>query len=104
MTNPNIVTYPAVFTATEDDGYFVTFPDIDRATTSGQSLGESLVNATTVLGRALKNHRDDLPVATTLTELTHQHPTEFIQFVAVDLDHAPEQSLPEDTDQIRVAG
>lgn len=98
MDKSNIVTYPAVFFADEADGYTVAFPDIDQAHTRGASLGASLVNATTVLGRALRNRPDQLPAATTLTELTHRYPSEFIQFVAVDLEHVPEQALPEDDD------
>ncbi|WP_239072106.1 type II toxin-antitoxin system HicB family antitoxin [Levilactobacillus brevis] len=50
MTKSNIVTYPAVFHDNEVGGYTVTFPDIEDATTSGQTLGESLVNAAIVLG------------------------------------------------------
>ncbi|AJA80837.1 type II toxin-antitoxin system HicB family antitoxin [Levilactobacillus brevis] len=45
MTKANIVTYPAVFHDNEAGGYIVTFPDIEEAMTSGQTLGESLVNS-----------------------------------------------------------
>lgn len=40
MTKSSIVTYPAVFHDNEVGGYTVTFPDIEDATTSGQTLGE----------------------------------------------------------------
>lgn len=74
MTKANIVTYPAVFHDNEAGGYIVTFPDIEEAMTSGQTLGESLVNATTVLGQTLHHHPMVLPTATTITELMHQYP------------------------------
>ena len=69
MTKTNIVTYPAVFVANDDDSYTVTFPDVNAATTTGQDLGESLINATTVLGRYLQDHQNSLPDATTMTQL-----------------------------------
>ena len=94
MTKSNIVTYPAVFHDNEVGGYTVTFPDIEDATTSGQTLGESLVNAAIVLGQTLH----DLPSATTITELMHQYPMAFIQFVAVDLNQVIESAVP--TDQV----
>lgn len=96
MTKANIVTYPAVFHDNEAGGYIVTFPDIEEAKTSGQTLGESLVNATTVLGQTLHHHPMVLPTATTITELMHQYPMAFIQFVAVDLDQVIEHAVPTD--------
>lgn len=98
MIKTNIVTYPAVFVANDDDSYTVTFPDVNAATTTGQDLGESLINATTVLGRYLQDHQNSLPDATTMTQLQHQYPTDFIQFVAVDLCDVPQRALPEDAD------
>ncbi|GEA99613.1 type II toxin-antitoxin system HicB family antitoxin [Levilactobacillus brevis] len=98
MTKSNIVTYPAVFHDNEVGGYTVTFPDIEDATTSGQTLGESLVNAAIVLGQTLHDQPTVLPSATTITELMHQYPMAFIQFVAVDLNQVIESAVP--TDQV----
>ncbi|ABJ64052.1 type II toxin-antitoxin system HicB family antitoxin [Levilactobacillus brevis] len=98
MTKSNIVTYPAVFHDNEVGGYTVTFPDIEDATTSGQTLGESLVNAAIVLGQTLHDQPTVLPSATTITELMHQYPMAFIQFVAVDLNQVIARAVP--TDQV----
>lgn len=91
MNNSTIVTYPAVLAANEDDGYTVIFPDIADAVTGGRSLGESLFNAEITLGRFLVNHQEALPQASTMTSLAHRYPTDFIQFVAVDLNQVKPQ-------------
>lgn len=93
MSKTNIVTYPVVLAANAAEGYTAIFPDVTAATTSGDSLGESLVNATTALGHTLRNRQDDLPTASTMTELAHRYPTDFIQFVAVDLSNVVDPVL-----------
>ncbi|GEO69279.1 type II toxin-antitoxin system HicB family antitoxin [Levilactobacillus acidifarinae] len=93
MKKTSIVTYPAVLIADDADGYTVIFPDIADAVTGGQDLGESLVNATATLGRFLVNYHGTLPVPSTMTELTHRYPADFIQFVAVDLANVATQPV-----------
>lgn len=102
MHKTNIVTYPAVFIAEQDDSYTVVFPDVADAVTGGQDLGESLVNATTTLGRFLVNQQADLPQASTMTQLQHRYPTDFVQLVAVDLAKVTPQSLWEHRDEVDV--
>ena len=85
MKKTTIVTYPAVFVADEAEGYTVVFPDVPDVMAGGQSLGESLVNATDALGRFLYTQQANLPGASTITELEHRYPADFIQFVAADL-------------------
>ncbi|CAJ1225108.1 type II toxin-antitoxin system HicB family antitoxin [Levilactobacillus zymae] len=96
MKKTSIVTYPAVFIADDADGYTVIFPDIADAVTGGRDLGESLVNATATLGRFLVDHQSNLPVASTMTQLTHRYPADFIQFVAVDLNNVATQPVETD--------
>jgi len=95
MKKTTIVTYPAVFVADEAEGYTVVFPDVPDVMAGGQSLGESLVNATDVLGRFLYTQQANLPSASTITELEHRYPADFIQFVAADLVTA-EKRLQQD--------
>ena len=102
MTKTTIVTYPAVFLADEGDGYTVVFPDVTDAVTGGRTLGESLINAETTLGRFLVNHQTQLPKASTMTELAHRYPADFIQFVAVDLSQVTPQPWQHQLSGLRI--
>lgn len=55
--------YPAVFTKTED-GYLVTFPDVENCFTDGSTLNEALDMAQDVLNLMLMTMEDEgLPIA-----------------------------------------
>ncbi|MCL2109695.1 MAG: type II toxin-antitoxin system HicB family antitoxin [Oscillospiraceae bacterium] len=52
--------YPAIFEQSETgSGYFVSFPDVESAFTSGKNLMEAMELATDVLGTMLYTHETD---------------------------------------------
>ena len=55
--------YPAQFTAAEEGGFVVTFPDIPEAITQGESLEDAMLHAADALTSALDFYIEDgLPI------------------------------------------
>ena len=75
--------YPAIFTPTEE-GYAVTFPDVPRCYTCGDSLAHAIEMAEDVLAMMLVSTEDEKhPIPPASETLPHEAP-QFINFIKAD--------------------
>ncbi|WP_338208601.1 hypothetical protein [Lactiplantibacillus paraxiangfangensis] len=86
MSNPNFVSYPAVFSQV---GHSITviFPDILELSVSGESYAEAIVNATASLKHYLEKNSNST-LASKPESLKHMRasfPEDLVQLVAVEL-------------------
>lgn len=81
--------YPAVFHEAESEqGYWVSFPDLDGCMTQGTSLEEAVSMATEALGLYVeslkKDLKKDLPVASVPSKLALDKDTDFVMMIEYD--------------------
>ncbi len=82
MKYPDYYMYPAVFQL-DGDMWTVTFPDIDNAFTSADSLEEAIIDAQAVLEDCMyfrEEQNDDIPKPSRMSQLS-EVPGGFVQMV-----------------------
>jgi predicted RNase H-like HicB family nuclease len=82
MKLPDFYSYPAIFT-TDGDGWEVSFPDVDNAFSSADTLEQALVEAQYVLEDIMylrEKDKDDIPTPTPLDQI-RCNPGDIVQVV-----------------------
>ncbi|AEB74181.1 type II toxin-antitoxin system HicB family antitoxin [Lentilactobacillus buchneri] len=85
MTNPEIVSYPAIFSNQDNDSYYtVTFPDIPDTVSQGRTLEEALREAPDAIAVALPDYAE-YPKPSNLQRVQAENPNAIVRLVRVNM-------------------
>lgn len=93
MTIQGFIGYVAIFTKTENEQYFVEFPDLIGCYTQGSTLEEAVCHAQESLAIYYVEKKGDLPPASTLQSIQNANPNSVVQIVAIDTEKYIVKSL-----------
>ena len=93
MTIQGFIGYVATFTKTENEQYFVEFPDLIGCYTQGNTLEEAVCHAQESLAIYYVEKKGELPPASTLQLIQNANPNSVVQIVAIDTEKYIVKSL-----------
>lgn len=93
MTIQGFIGYVAMFTKTENEQYFVEFPDLIGCYTQGSTLEEAVCHAQESLAIYYLEKKGELPPASTLQSIQNANPNSVVQIVAIDTEKYIVKSL-----------
>lgn len=93
MTIQGFIGYVAIFTKTENEQYFVEFPDLIGCYTQGSTLEEAVCHAQESLAIYYVEKKGELPPASTLQSIQNANPNSVVQIVAIDTEKYIVKSL-----------
>lgn len=93
MTIQGFIGYVAIFTKTENEQYFVEFPDLIGCYTQGSTLEEAVCHAQESLAIYYLEKKGELPPASTLQSIQNANPNSVVQIVAIDTEKYIVKSL-----------
>lgn len=86
MTNPEIVSYPAIFSNRDngDGHYTVTFPDIPDTVSQGRTLAEAIRETPDAIAVALPDYAE-YPKPSNLQRVQAENPNAIVRLVRVNI-------------------
>lgn len=93
MKEKNFIGYFAVVIISEEQKYFVDFPDLQGCYTQGASLEEAVYNAQEALAIYYQEKLGELPPASDFSSIYNKYTDSIIQLIVLDINNCIIKSL-----------